>query len=92
MRIQVRDTSFGVSDCSTRLPFRFGNHTMTWAPTLTVRVELETEAGPAAGYAADLLAPKWFEKDPAKSLRQDVEGLIASALAAAEAARHRSTT
>lgn len=62
---------------------------MTWAPTLTVRVELETEAGPAVGYAADLLVPKWFEKDPAKSLRQDVEGLMESAVAAAKVARHK---
>ena len=52
---------------------------MTWAPTLTLRVELETEAGTAVGYAADLLVPKWFEKDPGKSLREDVEGLMESA-------------
>ena len=70
-----------MTDCFTRLPFRFGMHTMTWAPTLTARVELETEAATAVGFSAELLVPKWFEKDPEKSLQQDIEGLMASALA-----------
>ena len=87
MRVCLRDVSFAVTDCTTRLPFRFGMNTMTWAPTLTARVELETDAGDAVGYSADLLVPKWFEKDPHKSLRQDVEGLMASAQAAGQAAR-----
>jgi hypothetical protein len=60
---------------------------MTWAPTLTARVELETDAGAAIGYSADLLVPKWFEKDPSKSLQQDIEGLMASAVAAGKAAQ-----
>jgi len=87
MKVRLRDAAFAVTNCTTRLPFRFGMNTMTWAPTLTARVELETEAGPTIGYAADLLVPKWFEKDPRKSLREDVEGLMASARRAAEVAR-----
>ena len=87
MRIRVRDVSFGVSDCVTRLPFRFGMNTMTWAPTLTARVDLETEAGPQVGYSSDLLVPKWFEKDPRKTLEDDVKGLMASAVAAGKLAK-----
>lgn len=86
MRVRVTNVSFGVSDCVTRLPFRFGMNTMTWAPTLSARVELHTEAGPAVGYSADLLVPKWFEKDPTKSLQQDIEGLMRSAEEAAKVA------
>ncbi len=89
MQIRVRDVSFAVSDCVTRLPFRFGMNTMTWAPTLTARVTLETESGQQVGHSADLLVPKWFEKDPSKSLQQDVEGLMASAVAAADVAMDR---
>ncbi|MCB9913940.1 MAG: mandelate racemase [Planctomycetes bacterium] len=85
MRVRVREVSFRLSDCRTRLPFRFGIHTMTAAPTLTARVELEGEAGAATGYSAELLVPKWFEKDPAKSLAEDERALVASARAAAEA-------
>ncbi|MDF1799668.1 MAG: mandelate racemase [Planctomycetota bacterium] len=87
MRVRIRDVRFGVSDCPTRLPFRFGINTMTWAPTLTARVELDTDAGSAVGFAADLLVPKWFEKDPQKSLEDDVRGLMASAVAAAGVAK-----
>ncbi len=87
MRVRILNTSFAVTDCHTRLPFRFGMNTMTWAPTLTARVELEGEGGKAIGHSADLLVPKWFEKDPAKSLQQDVEGLMQSATAAARVAQ-----
>lgn len=90
MLVRVQDVSFAVSDCVTRLPFRFGMNTMTWAPTLTARVTLETEAGEQLGHSADLLVPKWFEKDPSKSLQQDIEGLMASAVAAADVAMARS--
>lgn len=86
MRVRVRRAELAVQDCVTRLPFRFGIHTLTWAPTLTVRVELETDAGEAVGHAADLLVPRWFEKDPAKSLGDDIEGLMASASTAARLA------
>jgi L-alanine-DL-glutamate epimerase-like enolase superfamily enzyme len=87
MRIRILNTSFAVTDCETRLPFRFGMNTMTWAPTLTARVEIEGEGGKAIGHSADLLVPKWFEKDPSKSLQQDVEGLMQSAQDAAHSAK-----
>lgn len=88
--VRIRAVSFGMTDCQTRLPFRFGIHTMTWAPTLSVRVELETDAGLAQGHAAELLVPKWFEKDPKTSIQADLERLIESAQAAAQAARSAS--
>ena len=37
-------------------------------------VEVEAADGRRAhGYAADNLAPKWFDKDPAKSFRDNVK-------------------
>ncbi len=86
MRVRVSQAEFRVTDCETRLPFRFGIHTMTWAPTLSVRVVLETDAGQAVGFASELLVPKWFEKDPHKTLQEDAAALIASARSAAESA------
>jgi hypothetical protein len=91
MRVRVQEVEFRVTDCETRLPFRFGIHTMTWAPTLTVRATLETDAGPAVGYASELLVPKWFEKDPQKSLAEDAEALITSARLAARSAQGTET-
>ena len=87
MKLRIVDIGFAVSDCVTRQPFRFGGNTMTWAPTLTTRVSVESEGGPGQGFAADLLVPKWFEKNPAKSARDDIEGLMQSARDAAAAVR-----
>jgi hypothetical protein len=49
-----------------RLPFRFGAVTVTQAPQAFVRVRIRSSDGrEAEGVAADLLAPKWFDKSPA---------------------------
>jgi len=86
MELRVLETDFRATPCRTRLPFRFGIATLTEAPTLQVRVVVETAAGQrAVGHAAELLVPKWFEKDPAKSPQEDLEALAASARAAAAA-------
>jgi hypothetical protein len=47
-----------------RLPFRFGVVTLTECPQAFVRVRIRTAAGrEAEGAAAELLAPKWFDKN-----------------------------
>jgi L-alanine-DL-glutamate epimerase-like enolase superfamily enzyme len=51
-----------------RLPFRFGVVTLTACPQAFVRVRIRTEDGTEAeGAAAELLAPKWFDKNLALS-------------------------
>ncbi len=51
-----------------RMPFRFGVVTLTDAPQCFVRVRVETPDGRSLwGAAAELLAPKWFDKNPALS-------------------------
>lgn len=86
MRIRVNHVELFIVDCATRLPFQFGSFTLTWAPLLTVRVRIETDTGQVSeGLASDLLVPKWFEKDPNKSLREDIENLIDSTRRAVKA-------
>lgn len=47
-----------------RLPFKFGVVTLTACPQAFARVRIQTEAGrEAEGAAAELLAPKWFDKN-----------------------------
>jgi hypothetical protein len=49
-----------------RLPFRFGVITVTHGRQAVVRVRIRLENGRAAeGMAAETLAAKWFDKDPA---------------------------
>ncbi len=80
LALALRDASFHVRDVRLRLPFRFGVITVTEATLLHLAISAETAGGHRArGYAADFLAPKWFDKDPLKSHRRNVEDLIGSA-------------
>lgn len=72
-------------DVVLRLPFRFGVVTLTQAPQVFARVQVRLADGRGAtGMAAELLAPKWFDKDPALSNEQNFDQLRA-ALAIARA-------
>jgi hypothetical protein len=46
-----------------RLPFRFGVVTLTHAPQAFARVRIKVGAREGSGAAAELLAPKWFDKN-----------------------------
>jgi hypothetical protein len=49
-----------------RLPFRFGVVTLTQAPQVFVRARVKLADGREGdGVAAEMLAPKWFDKSPA---------------------------
>jgi len=62
-----------------RLPFRFGVVTLTACPQAFARVRIVTAEGrEAEGAAAELLAPKWFDKNLALSNEDNFEQLRAS--------------
>lgn len=59
-----------------RMPFRFGVVTLTECPQAFVRVRLALADGThAEGGAAELMAPKWFDKDLALSNEDNFEQL-----------------
>ena len=62
-----------------RLPFRYGIVTLREAQEVQVRVDVEGEDGrTSAGFAAELLAPKWFDKTPELSNDDNVQQLLRS--------------
>jgi len=62
-----------------RLPFRFGMVTLERAPQAFARVHVRlTDGAQVWGAAAEMMVPKWFEKDPARSNDADIEALRAS--------------
>jgi len=66
-------------DVRLRMPFRFGVVTLTESPQAFVRARIRLEDGrEAEGAAAELLAPKWFDKDPALSNEDNYDQLRAS--------------
>ena len=59
-----------------RLPFRFGVVTLTEAPQAFVRARIECAGGRSGwGAAAEMLAPKWFDKNPALSHKDNIDQL-----------------
>jgi L-alanine-DL-glutamate epimerase-like enolase superfamily enzyme len=86
MRFALRDIGLFERDVRLRLPFRFGIVTLTEAPQAFARVRIRLEDGrEAQGAAAELLAPKWFDKNPSLSNGDNFNQLRASIFAAADA-------
>jgi len=66
-------------DVRLRMPFRFGVVTLTEAPQAFARVTIILPDGRhVQGAAAELLAPKWFDKNPALSNGDNFEQLRVS--------------
>lgn len=69
-----------------RLPFRFGVVTLTHCPQALVRVRVRLADGRSAwGAAAELMAPKWFDKNLALSNDDNFDQLRRSLLLARDA-------
>jgi hypothetical protein len=89
-RFSLRSIEFLEREVRLRMPFRFGVVTLTESPQAFARVRIRLEEGnlsgrEADGAAAELLAPKWFDKNPALS-NEDNYAQLRSALAIAREA------
>ena len=81
----MKALEFFERDVHLRLPFRFGVATLTEAPQAFVRARIRLEDGrESAGAAAEMLVPKWFDKNPALSNEDNFEQLRASLFKAKE--------
>ena len=79
MKFAIQAIEVYERDVKLRMPFRFGVVTLTEAPQAFVRARIRLENGKEAeGGAAELLAPKWFDKDPALSNEQNFDQLRSS--------------
>ena len=87
----VREVQAYVRPVRLRMPFRFGLVTLREAPQCFVRVRIELQdARTEWGCAAELLAPKWFDKNPELSNEDNFDQLRLSLLLAADAYTHDS--
>jgi len=79
MRFTVKEVVFFERPVRLRMPFRFGAATLTEAPQAFVRARIALENGKEGeGGAAEMLAPKWFDKDPSLTNEQNFEQLRAA--------------
>src|SRR3979409_61417 len=75
--------SFHERPVTLRLPFRFGVVTLTQAPQVFVRASVRLSDGrEGQGVAAEMLAPKWFDKSPQLSNEDNFDQLRRSLLLA----------
>lgn len=74
--IRIRELELFERPVKLRLPFRFGVVTLTECPQAFARARVEFADGTAAwGAAAELMAPKWFDKNLALSNEDNFEQL-----------------
>lgn len=86
VRLKLLETRFHERDVRLRMPFRFGVVTLREAPQAFVSVRIQTEDGrEGRGMAAELLAPKWFDKSPQLSNEQNFDQLRRALAIAARA-------
>jgi hypothetical protein len=86
MKFAVQELSFFERDVRLRMPFRFGIVTLTQSPQAFVRARIRLENGrESQGAAAELLAPKWFDKNPALTNDDNFEQLRSSMRSARDA-------
>lgn len=75
-RFAVREIALFDRPVVLRLPFRFGVVTLTECPQAFARVRIEFADGSSAwGAAAELMAPKWFDKNLALSNEDNFDQL-----------------
>jgi len=81
----LREVELFERDVKLRLPFRFGVVTLTECPQLFVRARIETPDGRSGwGVAAEMLAPKWFDKTLAVTNEDNFDQLRLSTKTARE--------
>ena len=82
----IREICFYERPVRLRLPFRFGVVTLTQAPQCFVRARIESPDGRSHwGAAAEMLVPKWFDKNQALSNDDNFDQLRLSLKLAADA-------
>jgi L-alanine-DL-glutamate epimerase-like enolase superfamily enzyme len=85
-RIEVREVRFYERPVRLRIPFRFGVATLREAPQGFIHVRVAREDGAEAwGMGAELMVPKWFDKNTDLTNEQNFQQLRDSLAVAREA-------
>jgi L-alanine-DL-glutamate epimerase-like enolase superfamily enzyme len=74
--ITLRSAELLRLDLRLRLPFRYGIVTLTEVPQIITRLTFDLDGRVATGLAADILAPKWFTKDPARAIADEIDEML----------------
>lgn len=84
--IRLKEVALYERDVVLRQPFKFGVITLRQCPQVFVHARVEFADGTAEwGSAAEMLLPKWFDKDPALTNDDNVDQLRRALVSACEA-------
>lgn len=72
MELAIESFSLRRVELSTRLPFRYGIAVMEHVPHAIVELCVRVGWESVAGRSADHLPPKWFTKDPARPVNEEI--------------------
>lgn len=76
LRFRIDEIRFSERDVVLRLPFRFGATTVTSCPQVYVQARIRFADGSnSLGCAAEMMIPKWFDKNPALSNEDNFQQL-----------------
>ena len=87
MSLRIADHEIRIANLRLRIPFKYGIATMTQMPYLFLRLTVEIGARRATGTSADCLPAKWFTKDPARDVNEEVFEMLRVIRHAAQTAR-----
>ena len=86
MTIAVTDVQLRVLNATRRMSFHFGNVHVEAGPQLLLAADVDVDGTAERGLASGTFTPMWFYKDPAMSLAESCDELLAAASAAADKA------
>jgi hypothetical protein len=86
MTVKVLSVSFAHLWVRTRFPFRYGIASMTEAPHVLIRAQVECGGHVFEGLSAETWVPKWFVKNPATTYAEDLPDMCRTLTHAAQAA------
>ena len=75
-RIKVVNFDLDTLPLQARMPFRYGIVTMTRVTHLFFRLSAIIDGTPVTGISADLLAVKWFTKDPNRPVEEETAEML----------------
>jgi L-alanine-DL-glutamate epimerase-like enolase superfamily enzyme len=87
MKLILQRCDLHLINLRTRMPFKYGIATMTRMPMIFVRAHATIDGQPVTGVSSDLLPPKWFTKDPAKPVGDEITDMLEVIRSAAQLAQ-----
>ncbi|MFP6675746.1 MAG: hypothetical protein VB878_11765 [Pirellulaceae bacterium] len=92
MKLKWKNRQLYLRNSRTRIPFRYGSACMTVSPQAILDVEIEVDGVVVHGFSGDCLPPSWFDKDPSKDFRQQVDEMLAACCQACDEFRDTFST